>query len=163
MIPTITAQTLDKFMVTLAEIMALPDPVPLKPKPLKHYTDSQAGYACRVPKAEHRDVKESVIQKEIINYLKSRGAWVIKVPGSHLVGSSDKTALVPLLPGTPDLLACYKGRFLGIEVKAAKKGVRVKGEQVAQGKAIQRAGGWWLVAWKVEQVEELLNSVDAVL
>lgn len=152
-------------MVTLAEIMALPDPVPApgKKRPLSHYTDSRNGYAVRVPRPDYRDVKESVIQKEIIDLLKSRGAWVIKVPGSHLVGSGDKTALIPLLPGTPDLIACYKGRFLGIEVKAARKGVRVKGEQLAQGEAIQKSGGWWLVAWKVSQVEELLDSVDLSL
>ena len=152
-------------MVTLAEILALPDPLPApgKKRPLSKYTDSRSSHAARVPKEDYRDVKESKVQKEIIDFLKSKGAWVIKVPGSHLVGGGDKTALVPLLPGTPDLLACYKGRFLGIEVKAPKKGVRVKGEQVAQGEAIQKSGGWWLVAWKVEQVEELLASVDMTL
>lgn len=152
-------------MVKLADIESLPESSlkTLTKRRLGHYTDSQSSYACRVPRVDYRDVKESTIQKEIIDYLKSRGAWVIKVPGSQIVGSAENTVVAPLLPGTPDLLACYRGRFLGIEVKAARKGVRVSGEQVAQGSAIQKSGGWWFVAWKVEQVETLLESVDAML
>lgn len=149
-------------MATLEQILAQPEPDKKKRK-LSYYTDSRAGYTCKIPVADVRLAPESTIQKEIMNYLKGLGAWVIKVPGSHLVGAKDNLALAALLPGTPDLLACYKGRFIGIEVKAAKKGARVSGEQVAQGEAIQKAGGLFIVAWKVSQVEELLNSVDLSL
>jgi Holliday junction resolvase len=152
-------------MATLQEILNLPDPLPApgKRRPLKHYTDSQAGYALRVPRQHHRDVREQVIQREILTHLKERGAFAVKFPAVNLVGSGDKTALASTVKGVPDLLICYKGRFVGIEVKAAKKGVRVSGEQVAQGTAIQKAGGWWLVAYSVEQVEELLNTIDSTL
>lgn len=150
-------------MVKLADIEALPDSSlsTLKKRPLKSYTSSRLGYSPDIPEEDYRSVKEQVIQREITNFLKSRGAWVVKFPTSQIVGGS---TIVGNANGAPDLLACYRGRFLGIEVKAARKeNVKVSGEQVAQGRAIQRAGGFFLVAWKVSQVEELLKSVDAVL
>jgi len=147
-------------MVTLKEIEALPESnsSTVKAGRLRTYTDSQKGYPLRPKEDEFRSVDEQVIQKEIIDYLRSRGAWVVKYPPSHVVGGN---RVVGGVVGAPDLVACYRGRFLGIEVKAARKGVRVSGEQVAQGELIQRSGGWWIATYNVDKVRELLDSVDS--
>jgi hypothetical protein len=152
-------------MVSLKEIEALPESnsSTVKAGRLQSYTDSQKGYPLRPKEAEFRSVDEQVIQKEIIDYLRSRGAWVVKFPAVNLVGSGPNMTLASTVRGVPDLLVCYRGRFLGIEVKAARKGVRVSGEQVAQGELIQRSGGWWIATYNLEKVKELLDSVDSSL
>lgn len=52
-------------------------------------------------------MKEQDIQRKIIKYLESVGAYVVKVVASNK-------------SGTPDILACYRGIFLAIEVKDLK-------------------------------------------
>ena len=56
--------------------------------------------------------RESVIQAEILKYLKDKGYYVIKV-------------VVANVSGVPDILFCKDGKFCAIEVKATgrKKGV----------------------------------------
>ena len=48
-------------------------------------------------------------EKDIVNAIKKalneKGAWVVKTHGS------------PHLAGLPDILCCYQGRFVAIEVK----------------------------------------------
>ena len=53
------------------------------------------------------NMSEKAIQKKIIKDLKDRGYWVMKTQGG--------VAGTPV--GAPDIIACYKGEFLGIEVK----------------------------------------------
>lgn len=50
---------------------------------------------------------EKVVQKDIIDYIKAQGGYVIKV----IKGNES---------GIPDLLACINGGFIGIEVKAER-------------------------------------------
>jgi Holliday junction resolvase len=75
----------------------------------------------------------------------------------NLVGSG---VLAPTQQGVPDILACYDGVFVALEVKAAKTGKRVSGEQVAQIRMITEAGGVAAVVWTVRQVEQILDAID---
>ena len=50
--------------------------------------------------------RESKIQTDIMNYLKSLGMYVVKT-------------MVTNSRGTPDILACHEGTFIGIEVKTS--------------------------------------------
>jgi penicillin-binding protein-related factor A (putative recombinase) len=50
---------------------------------------------------------ESDVQKAIIKWLKSEDAWIIKV-------------IVANERGCPDLICCYNGLFVAIEVKSPK-------------------------------------------
>lgn len=51
---------------------------------------------------------EKQFENKIKSYLKSKGAWFIKYwAGAQFTKS-----------GIPDLLVCYKGKFIAIEVKA---------------------------------------------
>ena len=60
--------------------------------------------------------------------------------------------------GVPDIVACYKGRFVGIECKAG--GNRTTALQVKNLNEIGRCGGIPLVVNEdnVDQLEEVLNN-----
>lgn len=53
-------------------------------------------------------MSESTIQSKIIHYLKSKKIYIIKT-------------IVTNRNGIPDIICCYKGRFIGFEVKTEKK------------------------------------------
>ena len=59
--------------------------------------------------------------------------------------------------GIPDIICCYKGRFLGLEVKLPN-GKLTELQKRAIGK-ITRAGG---VACRVESVEEVRAVIDRI-
>jgi len=88
---------------------------------------------------------ESKIQTKIIKFVKERGGYVARV-----MKASKK--------GVPDLLICYRGRFIGCEVK-------VSGEdptplQVYNLDLIGEAGGLSTAARCVEDVEQVLRYID---
>lgn len=56
-------------------------------------------------------MREAKLQREILDYLKSIGAYTIKIIQTNIVG-------------TPDIVVCYKGCFIAIEVKAPNKDFR---------------------------------------
>lgn len=73
--------------------------------------------------------KEKYYENKVKEYIKSRGGWFIKYWGG---GSFTR-------PGVPDLLCCYKGRFIAIEMK--NKGGRISPAQREEMAQIERAGG----------------------
>ena len=66
------------------------------------------------------------LQKKITDYLKSKGAWCIKVEVANE-------------RGCPDILACVRGQFWGIEIKSERDFLSVI--QIEQIQRILRAGG----------------------
>jgi hypothetical protein len=62
--------------------------------------------------------------------------------------------------GIPDILACYRGAFLGLEVKqpGAEKDVSPRQAHVLH--QIREAGGIASVVSSVEEVERLLAKID---
>jgi len=90
----------------------------------------------------------SPLEKDIVNAIKKalteNGAWVVKTHGSiHTAG-------------LPDLLACYQGRFIAIEVKRPETRHTVTARQQAFLDAIADAGGTSGVAVSVEEALALL-------
>ena len=81
---------------------------------------------------------ESKIQKSIIKYLESIGAYVIKL---KLTNAS----------GNPDIICCYQGRFIAIEVK--NKGNEATKLQQHKLEQIMLAGGIAMVAYSVADVK----------
>ena len=75
---------------------------------------------------------EAAVKKKICKHLRMAGAWVTM---PHQRGFSQK--------GVPDILACYKGRFFGIEVKY--NGNITSPAQDEQLDKIEAAGGISLV------------------
>lgn len=54
--------------------------------------------------------EEKNFENKVKKFLKDKGAWVLKYWGGAAYTKS----------GIPDLLVCFKGWFLGIELKASK-------------------------------------------
>ena len=90
---------------------------------------------------------EAQIQADILNCLRSLGpvCWVIK-------------AAVCNERGVPDILCCYRGRFVGFEVKTTKG--RVSGPQRVQNERIGAAGGRAVVVRSVADVRAVLEHID---
>lgn len=88
---------------------------------------------------------ESSIQKQILNYLRSKErVWPVKV-------------IVSNRNGTPDILACVDGRFVAIEVKTPTG--RLTKLQKYHIDRIIEAGGVAFVATSVDDVIEKLESL----
>lgn len=91
---------------------------------------------------------EQQIQKKILNYLDSLpGCYVRKIVNANKAG-------------TPDILGGYKGAFFGIEVKTPITKKNVSKLQQYNLDQIDTAGGYALVAWEVEQVQELIKEIE---
>lgn len=87
-----------------------------------------------------------VVQK-IKKLIRSRGGWCVKIHGGPY---QDK--------GTPDILACYQGRFLAVEVKTPR-GTPGPEQLVAQ-KQILGSGGVSLITHRVKEVGDALDAID---
>ena len=89
-------------------------------------------------------MKESDIQKKIQDALRANGAYVFKVITANR-------------SGIPDIIACYKGKFLGIEVKGPK-GV-VSELQNKNLRMIRASSGYGIIARSVDDVMDLLKRI----
>lgn len=90
---------------------------------------------------------EGKVKKEIDKYLASLGDdwWGFK---PMMMGYGRK--------GIPDIIGCYKGRFIAIEVKA-EGGVLTEWQE-KELKSIDRASGWTLIAYCVEDVKKFFEE-----
>ena len=91
--------------------------------------------------------KEQDYQRKIIKFLEDHGAYVIKV-----ISASKK--------GVPDVIACYKGYFIGIEVKTPEKIKNTTKLQDYNIKKIRQANGYALVASDTKDLESILKEID---
>jgi hypothetical protein len=82
-------------------------------------------------------------------YLEGKDAWVFKVHGGDNPFQES---------GVPDLLVCWRGRFIGLEVKQPGKKPTPRQEHVLR--EVRRAGGVVEVVSSVEQVEKLLKRTS---
>ncbi|RLK63174.1 VRR-NUC domain-containing protein [Atopobacter sp. AH10] len=90
---------------------------------------------------------EKQVENKIKNYLASIGAYFEKIHGGSVYQAS----------GIPDILACYKGRFIAIEVKRPNGGV-TSALQKLKLKQIEEAGGIAIVARSVEEIQSALGE-----
>ncbi|MBC8377672.1 MAG: VRR-NUC domain-containing protein [Planctomycetes bacterium] len=90
---------------------------------------------------------ESQIQSAILNFLRTLGKfrWAVKVE-------------VCSERGVPDILCCYRGRFVGFEVKTAKG--KISGPQRVQNERIRRACGRAVIVHCVEDVQAGFKHID---
>lgn len=95
-------------------------------------------------------MKEQDIQRKIIKYLESVGAYVVKVVASNK-------------SGTPDILACYRGIFLAIEVKRPETKTNVSELQEYNIKKIKEAGGIAIVSWDLDAVKAVVEDINLML
>lgn len=90
-------------------------------------------------------MRESVLQKKITDYLAEEGIAAVKIIACNK-------------PGTPDILCCYNGKFIGIEVKNPNGKGKVSKLQKFRIKEIQKAGGIAGVVSSLEEVKELIGK-----
>lgn len=91
------------------------------------------------------------LRSEITEYLKSIGAWWFC---TNSQGYGRK--------GIPDVICCYRGRFVAIEVKVRpdKPNAWQKRELYGDGDkyiGVQPAGGLAIVAYKLEEVSDVIR------
>lgn len=92
---------------------------------------------------------EGKVKEACKKYLKSIGAWYF-MPVSNGMGQV----------GIPDIIICYRGRFVAIETKAPGKRANVTENQKRVMKAIQTVNGF---AWVVDDPADLpmlFNALD---
>ncbi len=87
---------------------------------------------------------EKCLQKKILDYLNSIGAYVRKI---SLAGRG----------GVPDIIGCLDGKFFAIEVKAGSR--RPTALQQYNLNKIRQAGGEAIVATSLEDVNVMLNKL----
>lgn len=92
-------------------------------------------------------MREKIIENKIKTYLKSKGAYCVKYHGNQFSQV-----------GVPDLLVCYKGYFLGIEIK--NETGKTSPLQDANIKLIEKAGGISFVARCVDDVKNIIEYID---
>lgn len=108
---------------------------------------------------------EQALQRAVVQYLNlyppppAGPYWtaVNPVPGKTKVAAAISKAL-GMKPGVPDLVLCWRGRFIGIELKAAKG--RLSKAQDAAISELQLAGGAVLVVRSVEQLADELGVLQ---
>lgn len=93
-------------------------------------------------------MKESLVQAKIIKHLQSRGAYVVKV-------------ITASKAGVADLLVCYKGLFIAIEVKAPGKLGTQSELQKVNATMVRASGGVSLLVDNLQDVVAFFDSLDS--
>lgn len=88
---------------------------------------------------------ESKIQKEILTYLRKNKIFHLRFQAQSNIN------------GIPDIICCYKGLFIGLELKQEKG--RATELQKKKLDAINNAGGIGVVVRSVEEVDRLFKEV----
>lgn len=93
---------------------------------------------------------ESKIQKTILDYLKG----VPNLYAVNFVGSAVTAK------GTPDVLVCYKGRFIALEVKRPDGSYGVTHAQQGRLRQIGNAGGLAYVVTSLAEVVDIIERLE---
>jgi len=95
-------------------------------------------------------ILERDLQPDLIEYLESEGAYVLK---TH-VSSFQKQ-------GEPDITCCYKGRYIAFEVKRDEK-EKARKLQEYKMSLIRKAGGIAMRVDNLNQVKEVLYEISRI-
>lgn len=90
--------------------------------------------------------KESDIQSKILKYITSKGGYAVNVIQAGKAG-------------VPDIIACYRGAFLGIEVKLP--GNKPSAIQQQNLDMIRTEQGFAIIAYSTKDVKVLLEKVES--
>ena len=90
---------------------------------------------------------EGKVKARIKDYLNTLGVWHFSPPANGFGRS-----------GIPDLVCCFQGRFIGIEVKAPGKRTNTTTMQDREIASINAAGGTALVVDDVAQIKHIFEG-----
>lgn len=91
-------------------------------------------------------MREKAVEDKIKDYLFEQGIYYFKVHGSKF-----------MTPGIPDIVCCFDGSFLGIEVKRPGAKNEQSEQQKVHERNINKSGGTYLL---VDSLEEVVNFVQ---
>lgn len=95
-------------------------------------------------------MNEAALQSKMVKTLRKRGAWAGKTHGGiHM-------------RAWPDIVACYRGWFIGLEVKLPGKERTLTDHQAHTLEQIADADGESLVVTTVAQVVAVLDNIDRI-
>lgn len=94
-------------------------------------------------------MNESQLTSQIKNYLASKGAYCEKIFGGGYQAS-----------GIPDLIVCYKGLFIAIEVKSPTHKGRASDIQKLKIRKIRECEGIAFITDNLADVEKVFNFID---
>lgn len=92
---------------------------------------------------------EGKVKVKLVEMLKEMKAWYF-FPANNGYGKS----------GIPDVIICWYGRFIGVEVKSAKG--KPTALQVRCGEQIKDAGGTWRVVRNEDDIKALAAYLNVV-
>lgn len=109
---------------------------------------------------------EDELQASVCAYLRralTGSSWFCAVPnGSVLAGNPKQRGMqmarlkkTGLIVGSPDLIICSEGRFIGLELKAGKG--KPTESQLSACDAILAAGGLYTIVRSIDEVEAYLR------
>lgn len=100
-------------------------------------------------KKKSKSELEAAFQKEAIEIIESMGGYPIKV---HVSAFQSQ--------GEPDLVCCYKGRFVAFELKVDKN--KPSTLQLEKIEDIKRAGGIALPVYSINEIKETLYEISRI-
>lgn len=99
--------------------------------------------------------QEKNFENRVKKFMKDEGCWFVKYwGGASFTGKSFTRA------GIPDLLVCCKGRFIGVELKAAKG--KPSDLQLYNLREIDKAGGYGILLYP-DHWELFQNFISCIL
>lgn len=93
-------------------------------------------------------MNEAALSKKIAKAIRDRGGWARKIVGG------------PQSAGLPDILACYRGHFIGIETKMPGKEGTLTNLQEKTLDSMKAAKGIAPVITSVHEVRRILDRID---
>lgn len=107
---------------------------------------------------------EKQIENQILHYLSMIGVFAWKNQSTGVFDPTKKTFRKRSrfqINGVSDILCCYKGHFVAIEVKSEKG--RLSGSQIEFIANVNANGGFAFVARSVSDVEKAFKQIDSQL
>ena len=95
---------------------------------------------------------EGRLTRSILKELRGRGGWWVKIHG-HAYQE----------PGIPDIIGCYRGVFIGFEVKVPGKAHTLTQRQGLTLQRIREAQGFSALIESKRGASELLDELDSAL
>jgi len=111
----------------------------------------KAGVTQAEAEAVFKSGQEKDLRKLVWNELNRRSAYIFDQPTNKRTRGRK---------GTPDLICCYRGRFLGVETKAFHETLRA--EQAQEAVAIRKAGGHFVLCFCLADLLEELQQIDRI-
>lgn len=110
------------------------------------------------------ELNEKQIENQCLSWLKARRYFAFKIKS---VGTYDPTRKRFRTPspwyrkGCPDILCCFRGRFIGLEVKT-KKG-RLSEHQKSFHQDLTLAGGFVYVVRSIDDLVDIFSCLEGVI